>query len=109
MDEPKRSRAEERRYTEMLMELADLQSAATEQHLKGMLIPPDWHKIAAERIEPKKARITTLIDEDVLRWFKRAGPGYQTRVNKVLRTYMLGVISKELKGAFDTDWKGDPI
>jgi len=50
-----------------------------------------------------------LVDEDVLRWFKKAGPGYQARLNKVLRAFMLGVISKELKGAFDRDWKGDPI
>jgi uncharacterized protein (DUF4415 family) len=27
------------------------------------------------------------VDADVLEWFKAAGPGYQTRMNAVLRAY----------------------
>ncbi|MDN5872718.1 MAG: BrnA antitoxin family protein [Nitrococcus sp.] len=35
-----------------------------------------------------KNRITVRIDRDVLHWLKAQGPGYQTRINAILRTYM---------------------
>jgi uncharacterized protein (DUF4415 family) len=37
--------------------------------------------------EPKKA-VSLRIDPDVLEWYKTNGPGYQTRINAVLRMYM---------------------
>lgn len=36
---------------------------------------------------PRKAAISLRLDEDVLEWFKARGPGYQTRINAVLRAY----------------------
>ena len=36
---------------------------------------------------PKKA-ISIRLDEDVLGWFRATGPGYQSRINAVLRAYM---------------------
>jgi uncharacterized protein (DUF4415 family) len=35
-----------------------------------------------------KQIVTIRLDIDMLAWFKAAGPGYQTRVNQVLRDYM---------------------
>ena len=37
---------------------------------------------------PRKAQITLRVDSDVLEWFKKRGPGYQTKVNALLRAYM---------------------
>jgi uncharacterized protein (DUF4415 family) len=37
--------------------------------------------------EPKKS-ISLRIDKDVLDWYRHQGPGYQTRMNAVLRMYM---------------------
>ena len=34
-----------------------------------------------------KASISLRIDADVLEWFKAQGPGYQTRMNAVLRAF----------------------
>jgi len=34
-----------------------------------------------------KAAISLRIDADVLAWFKSQGPGYQTRINAILRAY----------------------
>ncbi len=34
-----------------------------------------------------KASISLRVDEDVLAWFKEQGPGYQTRINTVLRAF----------------------
>ena len=36
---------------------------------------------------PPKAAISLRLDADVLEWFKAQGPGYQTRINAVLRAY----------------------
>jgi uncharacterized protein (DUF4415 family) len=34
-----------------------------------------------------KASISLRVDADVLEWFKAQGPGYQTRINAVLRAF----------------------
>jgi uncharacterized protein (DUF4415 family) len=36
---------------------------------------------------PAKASISLRLDQDVLEWFKAQGPGYQTRINSVLRAF----------------------
>lgn len=36
---------------------------------------------------PPKTSIALRIDADVLEWFKAQGPGYQTRMNAVLRAF----------------------
>jgi uncharacterized protein (DUF4415 family) len=36
---------------------------------------------------PAKALISLRLDQDVLEWFKAQGPGYQTRINTVLRAF----------------------
>jgi len=36
---------------------------------------------------PPKASISLRVDADVLEWFKAQGPGYQTRINPVLRAF----------------------
>jgi uncharacterized protein (DUF4415 family) len=42
----------------------------------------------AELKVPSKQPVTLRLDSDVLVWFKLQGQGYQTRVNKLLRSYM---------------------
>ncbi|SRR6266542_3347037 len=44
----------------------------------GVLVPPVIVK------EP----ISIRVDEDVLEWFRKRGPRYQSRMNAVLRSYM---------------------
>jgi uncharacterized protein (DUF4415 family) len=36
---------------------------------------------------PPKTSIALRVDRDVLEWFKAQGPGYQTRINSVLRAF----------------------
>jgi uncharacterized protein (DUF4415 family) len=38
---------------------------------------------------PIKLAVTLRLDADVLAWFKKAGPGYQTRINRALRNLMM--------------------
>ena len=44
---------------------------------KARLVPPD-----------PKVPISIRIDRDVLQWFRRQGPRYQTKINAVLRAYV---------------------
>jgi uncharacterized protein (DUF4415 family) len=42
----------------------------------------------AKVVFPKRKKIVTMrLDADLLDWL-RASPGYQTRINSILRTYM---------------------
>jgi len=43
----------------------------------------------AELYKPIKKPVTLRLDADVLAWFKRPGRGYQTRINRALRTMMM--------------------
>ncbi len=36
---------------------------------------------------PPKASISLRVDADVLEWLKAQGPGYQTRINAILRAF----------------------
>lgn len=36
----------------------------------------------------QKQIVTIRLDVDMLEWFKSAGPGYQTRINQLLREHM---------------------
>lgn len=36
----------------------------------------------------RKKIVTIRLDIDILAWFKSAGPGYQTRINELLRQHM---------------------
>ena len=38
---------------------------------------------------PRKKQLTLRIDGDVVDWYKSQGRGYQTRINSLLRAYML--------------------
>lgn len=42
----------------------------------------------AEWRPPIKKPVTIRLDADVLAWFRSEGPGYQTRINRLLRRYM---------------------
>jgi uncharacterized protein (DUF4415 family) len=48
-----------------------------------------WQKARVVFPRPVRKKHTGLrIDEDVLAWFRAYGPGYQTRMNAVLRAYV---------------------
>jgi uncharacterized protein (DUF4415 family) len=54
-------------------------------------LPSDFFA-KATIVHPKpKQPISLRIDEDVLAWFKKQGPRYQSRMNAVLRAYMAAV------------------
>jgi uncharacterized protein (DUF4415 family) len=46
-----------------------------------------WKRARLVMPEPKE-RLTIRVDHDVVEWLKKNGPGYQTRINAILRSYM---------------------
>ena len=51
-------------------------------------LPADfWDEAEVVAPTPKRA-VSIRLDEDVLEWFRRSGPRYQTRMNAVLRMYV---------------------
>lgn len=55
------------------------------QPAEGLASAPASNSAAAA---PVKQIVTIRLDVDTLNWFKAAGPGYQTRINQILRDYM---------------------
>lgn len=51
-------------------------------------IPRDWWKDAVPVAPGAKKLLSLRLDPDVIDWFRAQGPGYQTRMNAVLRAYM---------------------
>ena len=53
----------------------------------------DWFKraklVMPKLVMPKaKEAVTIRVDANVLQWFRKAGPGYQTRINAVLKAFV---------------------
>ncbi|HRN54732.1 MAG TPA: BrnA antitoxin family protein [Gemmatimonadaceae bacterium] len=69
-------------------------------------LPDDFWDRAVIVDPPAKRAISLRVDEDVLDWFKARGPGYQTRMMAVLRSYVATVTIREKRGfarGIDTD------
>ena len=52
------------------------------------LLDTVWFAKAKLVAPPEKALISIRLDQDLLDFFRAAGPGYQTRINAVLRAFM---------------------
>lgn len=74
---------------------AELEALAARPESKMDLTDPeipevaDWSGgIRGAFFRPIKKPVALRVDADVLDWFQRQGPGYQTRINAVLREFM---------------------
>lgn len=59
-------------------------------------VEDDFLSLAEERTgteaqwnRPRKKRISLRVDVEVVDWFHSKGPGYQTRINRILRRVMM--------------------
>lgn len=68
--------------------------------------PPDWHAISydKDRRDSRRTRCTVAFDADVVKFFKAMGPGYQTRMNRVLRAFMHMRLARVIEGPDTTDY-----
>jgi uncharacterized protein (DUF4415 family) len=51
-------------------------------------LPEGWQKTIVLGVPEPKKDVHIRLDAAVLRWFKAQGPGYQTRINEVLRGFV---------------------
>ena len=72
-------------------------------------IPADWHRIAHEVGPPPKKQITLRLDEDVWRFFRSMGGGHLTRMNAVLRAFMLARLAEVVKAEDFTPTHADEV
>ena len=49
---------------------------------------PEFWANAKLRMPQTKKGVYLRLDPDILDWLKAQGPGYQTKINAILRTYM---------------------
>lgn len=68
---------------------------------------PEWtdeqweraKKYRGQLYRPTKSQITAKVDRDVLEWLKADGPGYQSRLNAILRREMLKALAEKRAAA----------
>lgn len=63
-------------------------------------IPPlgeDFFRAAEWLMPAGKSEVSLRLDKDVLDFFRRSGKGYQSRINAVLRAYMIGMNGQTTK------------
>ena len=51
-------------------------------------VPETWYETAEAVVPVPKKLLSLRIDNEVIDWFKQQGPGYQTRMNAVLREFV---------------------
>ena len=49
---------------------------------------PEWTTAMFARAVARKGLLSLRIDAEVIKWFKAQGPGYQSRMDALLRAYM---------------------
>jgi len=82
-ERPRRGRAD---FTRLRAQTEERIVATSPPELADL--PEDfWDEAVMVYPEPKEP-ISLRVDRDVLTWFRAQGPGYQTRMNVVLRSYM---------------------
>ena len=110
MAECKRSKSEERSWSQLVDEL-EIQEIEFERFKRSRsLIPPGWHAVESRApVKPPKTKLSLSLDADMVKWFRALGRGYQPRMNAILRAYMHAVISKEVEQKGDRDWRGELI
>lgn len=67
----------------------EIERAVAEDPDAPELLDEEWFRTAKLVVPGEKKRITIRVDRDVLNYFKRKGRGYQTRMNAVLKAYVM--------------------
>ena len=100
------SKTQQAASDEARLQIMKMKMELQQAHENGLLVPDGWEVIDTEPPAQPKRRVTVRLDADMLDWFRGMGPGYQTRMNRVLRLFMLHSISGELEGKWERGWDG---
>ena len=88
LNSPVELSAEEQAELDALRNLPDSEIDYSDipKHTGDMLDP---RMLVHPHYKPRKIAISLRLDEDVVHWLKADGKGYQTRLNRILRSAML--------------------
>ncbi|MGB3148910.1 MAG: BrnA antitoxin family protein [Paracoccaceae bacterium] len=70
----------------------------------SLRLPHGWRAIAAGPAVPRKVKVTLRLDEDVVAFFRAMGMGHLSRMNAVLRTFMLARLAGLVTGPEDVQY-----
>ncbi|SEQ40378.1 BrnA antitoxin family protein [Thalassovita taeanensis] len=88
---------------EMMEELKRFQADLTESWIDQSL-PSEWDGLEATHpVARPKTRVTLRLDTDMVKWFRRLGPGYGARINLVLRIYWAALVAGQVKAHWDEE------
>jgi uncharacterized protein (DUF4415 family) len=78
-----------------------------DSEIQSEVAPGSWtgKGVRGKFFRPIKESVTMRVDSDVIEWFKRAGDGYQTRINAALREHME---RSEGRAVGPADWTAKP-
>ena len=87
---PRRMTKAQRRHWRLAVDVRRRIETDIHEFLAPHGVPSEWHAIweDPDRRAPKRTRCTVAFDADLVRFFKAMGPGYQVRMNRVLRAFM---------------------
>ncbi len=106
-EDRKRTKKEEIAHLEMLQTMYRIKHDLERDILIYDSIPAGWSSLEDKYPpRPRKIRITAGYDEPVAKFFRSYGPGYQAKMNEVLKLYMLARISKKIEATNDRDEYG---
>ena len=88
--------------------LRDLEADLRHGLTSGRFVPADWAAIAQGPVEPAKVKVTLRLDQDVERFFRAFGRGHLTRMNAVLRAFMLARLAGVVPGPEDVTYAPGP-
>ena len=87
----------------MFKDLASLQDELRDVWIDKS-IPDDWDGMDIHApVERHKTRVTIRLDSDMVRWFRKLGPNYGMRLNRILRVYWMALISGRIKSHYDEE------
>lgn len=85
-------------HLQMQYELEQLQEDLSIEWIDKSL-PDEWSGLDwMHPVDRHKTRVTIRLDSDMVRWFRALGPGYQKRINLVLRIYWQSLLAGHIKG-----------
>ena len=76
----------------------EIEQAIEEDPDAAPILDEDWFRTARLVVpSSKKEKISIRLDENILDYFRAGGKGYQSRINDVLRAYVLSRRLQELR------------
>lgn len=106
----KMTKAEKRKLEQAKDSIMRLHMHVYGREMQSLHIPEEWQRLTeGYRPQPKKVRITLLLDEDVAKFYRSYGKGYGAFVNDVLKSYAQLRAAKMLEASEDRGPRGEAL